>query len=98
MPIQHKFKSSFPVDRRQLRTELRAEQDPDGHVGSLRGAAAHVRRPEDHQARVQSNPHQQEDHLSQPRQAWNPRKKNLQGTNETLHPPAEYKYFKLERF
>ena len=46
----------IPVDHRQLRSVLRAVQDPDGDVGNIRCPSPHVGGPENHQARLQSNP------------------------------------------
>ncbi len=73
------IRTLFAVDHWQLRSELRAEQDSDGHVGHLRGAAPNVRRPEDHQARVQGHPAKQEDHRGQPGQARHTGQEDIQG-------------------
>ena len=77
--LQLKFLFHISVDHRQLRPELRAEQDPDGDVGHLRRAAPHVRRPEDAQAGLQGHPAEQEDHPGQPGHSRHPGTQDLQG-------------------
>ena len=46
----------FLVNNRKLRVVVRAVQDPDGDVGNIRCSSPDVGGPEDHQARLQSDP------------------------------------------
>ena len=57
----------IPVNHRQLWSVLRAVQDSDGDVGNICRPSSDVRGPEDHQARLQSNPQKQENYCGQSR-------------------------------
>jgi hypothetical protein len=83
------------VDHRQLRSELRAEQDPDGDLGDSGGASADVGRLANHEARVQGDLAEQEDNSSRPGPVGHPRKAHIQGERQTNY---RYRCLTVNRF
>lgn len=69
-----------PVDPRQLRPELRAEQAANGHLGHPSGPSHHVQQSGGHQARDQGYPAEQEGSGSQSGPIGHPRTTGLRGT------------------
>lgn len=77
--------ATCPVDHRQLWAVLRAEQDPNGDVGHPGGASPDVCRPADHQAGVQGNPAESQNHRRRPGPHGNTRTPNLQGRRQNVY-------------
>ena len=76
--LQYADNICIAVDHRQLWSVIRAVQDSDGHVGNIRRSSADVCGPEDHQAGLQSNPQEQENHRCQSRSSRHPGNSSLQ--------------------